>query len=149
MLEVAVRAAVTGSYSTPADRSERKIKWNWEIWNTRYLLVALEHGGSDEGFLAQVALVLLASIVHHLYVYVQRVLALKGGVALVALERPLTWTERADETWDSREEGTISSSSCTKGARLLLSCSSKLPPPLPFFCSDGFVGATLLPKVSV
>lgn len=60
--------------------------------------MALEHGGSDEGFLTQVTLVLLAPVMHHLYVDVQRVLALERGVALVALERPLTWTERADET---------------------------------------------------
>lgn len=105
------------------------------FWDVQYLLVALEHGGSDEGFLTQVTLVLLASIVHHLYVYIQRVLALKRGVALVALERPLTWMERTDETWDIRGEGTISTSSCTKGARLLLSCLWKLPPPLVgFFC---------------
>lgn len=64
----------------------------------RYLLVALEHGRRDEGFLAQVTLVLLVSVVHHLDVYVQRVLALEGGVALVALERPFTWTGRTDET---------------------------------------------------
>lgn len=66
----------------------------WEIW---YLLVALEHGGSDKGFLTQVTLVLLASIMHHLYVHVQRVLALKRGITLVALECPLTWMERTDE----------------------------------------------------
>lgn len=62
--------------------------------------MALEHRWSDEGFLAQVTLVLLVSVMHHLYVYVQRVLALKRGVALVALERPLTWTEgkNTDET---------------------------------------------------
>lgn len=68
------------------------------IWDIRYLLMALEHGRRDEGFLAQVTLVLLVSVMYHLYVYVQRVLALKRGVALVALERPLTWTERTDAT---------------------------------------------------
>lgn len=60
--------------------------------------MALEHRWSDEGFLTQVTLVLLSSIMHHLYVYVQCVLALEGGITLVALERPLTWMERTDET---------------------------------------------------
>lgn len=57
--------------------------------------MALEDGGRDEGLLAQVALVLLVAVVHHLDVHVERVLALEGGVALVALERPLTCGERA------------------------------------------------------
>lgn len=56
-----------------------------------HLLVALEHRRRDEGLLAQVALVLLVAVVHHLDVDVERVLPLEGGVALVALERPLTW----------------------------------------------------------
>lgn len=64
----------------------------------QYLFVTLEHRGSDEGFLAQVTFVLLVSVVNHLNVNVQCVLALKRGVALVALEGPLTWTERTDET---------------------------------------------------
>lgn len=63
---------------------------------------------------------------YHLYVYVQRVLALKRGVALVALERPLTWTERTDATWDVRRGRTFPSPSRTKRARLLLSSSWKL-----------------------
>lgn len=53
--------------------------------------MALEHRRGDEGLLAQVALVLLVAVVHHLDVNVERVLPLEGGVALVALERPLTW----------------------------------------------------------
>lgn len=56
-----------------------------------HLLVALEHRRSDEGLLAQVALVLFVAVVHHLDVDVERVLPLEGGVALVALECPLTW----------------------------------------------------------
>ena len=51
--------------------------------------MALEHRGRDEGLLTQVTLVLLVSVVHHLDVHVERVLPLEGGVALVALERPL------------------------------------------------------------
>lgn len=53
--------------------------------------MALEHRRRDESLLAQVALVLLVAVVHHLDVDVERVLPLEGGVALVALERPLTW----------------------------------------------------------
>lgn len=53
--------------------------------------MALEHRRRDEGLLAQVALVLLVAVVHHLDVDVEGVLPLEGGVALVALERPLTW----------------------------------------------------------
>lgn len=52
--------------------------------------MALEDGRSDEGLLTQVALVLLVAVVHHLDVHVERVLPLEGGVALVALECPLT-----------------------------------------------------------
>lgn len=52
--------------------------------------MALEDGRRDEGLLAQVALVLLVAVVHHLDVDVERVLPLERGVALVALERPLT-----------------------------------------------------------
>lgn len=55
-----------------------------------HLLVALEHRRRDEGLLAQVALVLLVPVVHHLDVNVERVFSLERGVALVALERPLT-----------------------------------------------------------
>lgn len=55
-----------------------------------HLLVALQHRRRDEGLLAQVALVLFVAIVNHLDVHVERVLPLEGGVALVALERPLT-----------------------------------------------------------
>lgn len=52
--------------------------------------MALEHRRCDKGLLAEVALVLLVAVVHHLDVHVERVLPLEGGVALVALERPLT-----------------------------------------------------------
>lgn len=55
-----------------------------------HLLVALEDGWSDKGLLAQVTLVLLMAVVHHLDVDVERVLSLEGAVALVALECPLT-----------------------------------------------------------
>lgn len=51
------------------------------------LLVALEHGGRDEGFLTQVTLVLLVSVVHHLDVDVERVLPLEGGVTLITFKR--------------------------------------------------------------
>lgn len=61
-----------------------------------HLLVALEHRWGDEGLLAQVALVLLVAVVHHLDVDVERVLPLEGRVALVTLERPLTWGR---ESW--------------------------------------------------
>lgn len=55
-----------------------------------YLLVALQHRRRDEGLLAQVALILFVAVMNHLDVHVERVLPLEGGVALVALERPLT-----------------------------------------------------------
>lgn len=68
-------------------------EWNMSfvVFFLIHLLVALEHRRRDEGLLAQVALVLLVAVVHHLDVYVEGVLPLEGGVALVALERPLTW----------------------------------------------------------
>lgn len=55
-----------------------------------HLLVAFEDRRRDKGLLAQVALVLLVSVVHHLDVDVERVFSLEGGVALVTLECPLT-----------------------------------------------------------
>lgn len=54
------------------------------------LLVALEHRWRDEGLLTQVTLVLLVAIVYDLNVHVECVLALEGGVTLVALKRSLT-----------------------------------------------------------
>lgn len=54
-----------------------------------HLFVALQHRRSDEGLLAQVTLVLFVAVVNHLDVHVERVLPLEGGVALVALKRPL------------------------------------------------------------
>lgn len=63
-----------------------------------HLLVALEDRRGDKGLLAQVALVLLVSVVHHLDVHVERVLPLEGGVALVALECPLTCTQGETHT---------------------------------------------------
>lgn len=53
------------------------------------LLMTLKYGGRDKSLLAQVTLVLLVSIVHHLYVYVECVLTLEGGVTLVAFKRSL------------------------------------------------------------
>lgn len=55
-----------------------------------HLLVAFEHRRRDKGLLAQIALVFLVSVVHHLDVNVESVFSLERGVALVALERPLT-----------------------------------------------------------
>lgn len=52
--------------------------------------MALQHRRRDEGLLAQVALVLFVAVMNHLDVHVERVLPLEGGVALVALEGPLT-----------------------------------------------------------
>lgn len=59
--------------------------------------MALEHRRRDKGLLTEVALVLLVAVVHHLDVHVERVLPLEGGVALVALERPLTCRNRGTE----------------------------------------------------
>lgn len=56
--------------------------------------MALEDRGSDKGLLTQVALILLVAVMHHLDVNVERVLPLEGGVALVALERPLTCRDK-------------------------------------------------------
>lgn len=55
-----------------------------------HLLVALEDRRSDKSLLAQVALVLLVAVVHHLDVDVERVLPLEGGITLVTLECSLT-----------------------------------------------------------
>lgn len=57
--------------------------------------MALEHRRRDEGLLTQVALVLLVAIVYDLNVHVECVLTLEGGVTLVALKRPLAWTEKS------------------------------------------------------
>lgn len=54
-----------------------------------HLLVAPEHRGRHEGLAAQLAPVLLVPLVDHLHVDVQGVLPLEGGVAVMALERPL------------------------------------------------------------
>lgn len=72
-----------------------------------HLLVALEHRRSDEGLLTQVALVLLVAVVHHLDVDVERVLPLERGVALVALERPLTWGDGETEGTEHFVRGTF------------------------------------------
>lgn len=81
---------------------EKKIQPEWNmsflvVFFLIHLLVALEHRRRDEGLLAQVALVLLVAVVHHLDVDVEGVLPFEGGVALVALERPLTW--RMERGW--------------------------------------------------
>lgn len=52
--------------------------------------MALQDGRRDESLLAEVTLVLLVAVVHHLYVHVECVLALEGRVALVTFEGPLT-----------------------------------------------------------
>lgn len=57
--------------------------------------MALEHRRRDEGLLTQVALVLLVAIVYDLNVHVECVLALEGGITLVALKRSLAWTEKS------------------------------------------------------
>lgn len=52
--------------------------------------MALKYRGRDKSLLAQVTLVLLVSVMHHLNVYIECVLTLEGGVTLVALKRSLT-----------------------------------------------------------
>lgn len=54
------------------------------------LLVAPQHGGRDEGLVAQLAAVLLVPLVHHLHVHAQGVFPLEGRVTVMALEGPLT-----------------------------------------------------------
>lgn len=63
-----------------------------------HLFVALQHRRSDEGLLAQVTLVLFVAVVNHLDVHIERVLPLEGGVALVALKRPLACSRGQRDT---------------------------------------------------
>lgn len=63
-----------------------------------HLFMALQHRRCDECLLAQVTLVLFVAVMNHLDVHVERVLPLEGGVALVALERPLACRHDNRET---------------------------------------------------
>lgn len=78
--------SIPGQSESPYRRVITVYDWGLFI----HLLVALEHRRSDKGLLAEVALILLMAIVNHLDVDVERVLPLERGVALVALECPLT-----------------------------------------------------------